>query len=41
MDLSTWVLRQGWAEPKDAEGPLAEAATAAKKERLGLWRDGD
>ena len=41
LDLSTWVLRQGWAEPKNAEAPLAEAATAAKKERLGLWRDGD
>jgi endonuclease YncB( thermonuclease family) len=40
-DLSAWVLRQGWAEPKDAEAPLAEGATAAKKERLGLWRDGD
>ena len=41
IDLSTWTLRQGWAEPKDAnEAPLAEAAAAAKQERLGLWRDG-
>ncbi|HEU4476534.1 MAG TPA: thermonuclease family protein [Methyloceanibacter sp.] len=41
IDLSTWTLRQGWAEPKDAnEAPLAEAVAAAKKERLGLWRDG-
>jgi endonuclease YncB( thermonuclease family) len=41
-DLSTWMVRQGWAEPKDTnEAPLAEAAAAAKQERLGLWRDGD
>jgi endonuclease YncB( thermonuclease family) len=41
-DLSTWMVRQGWAEPKDTrEAPLGEAAAAAKKERLGLWRDSD
>lgn len=41
-DLSTWVLRQGWAEPQDAnEAPLAAAASAARQERLGLWRAGD
>jgi len=40
-DLSVWMVRQGWAEPNDAsEASLAEAAAAAKKERLGLWRDG-
>ena len=41
-DLSTWVLRQGWAEPQDAnEAPLTAAADAARQERLGLWRAGD
>jgi len=38
-DLSTWLARQGWAEPKDANEPaLAEAAQAAKKDKLGLWQ---
>jgi endonuclease YncB( thermonuclease family) len=38
-DLSTWLVRQGWAEPKDAHEPaLAEAAQAAKKDKLGLWQ---
>jgi endonuclease YncB( thermonuclease family) len=38
-DLSTWLVRQGWAEPKDPKEPaLAEAAQAAKQEGLGLWR---
>jgi endonuclease YncB( thermonuclease family) len=36
---STWLVRQGWVEPKDTA--LAEAAKAAKDERLGLWRAGD
>jgi len=35
-------VRQGWAEPKDANEPaLAEAAEAAKDERLGMWRVSD
>jgi endonuclease YncB( thermonuclease family) len=37
-DLSTWLVRQGWATPKGSEAALAKAAEAAKSERLGLWR---
>ena len=37
-DLSTWLVRQGWATPKGNETALAKAAEAAKSERLGLWR---
>ena len=41
-DLSTWMVRQGWAEPKDTnETALAEAAAAAKQDKLGLWRGGE
>jgi endonuclease YncB( thermonuclease family) len=41
-DLSTWLVRQGWATPTDPADPaLAEAAEAAKKEGVGLWRAGD
>lgn len=37
-DLSTWMVRQGWAEPKDANEPaLAQAAAAAKQDKFGLW----
>ena len=38
-DISTWMVRQGWAEPKDTNEPaLVQAAAAAKKDKLGLWR---
>jgi endonuclease YncB( thermonuclease family) len=38
-DLSTWMVRQGWAEPKNSQEPaLAAAEEAAKSERVGLWR---
>lgn len=38
-DLSTWLVRQGWAKPKDPKEPaLAKAAEAAEAERIGLWR---
>ena len=38
-DLSTWMVRNGWADPKDAHDPTLEAAAAAaKQEKLGLWR---
>ncbi len=38
-DLSTWLVRQGWAKPKDTNEPaLAQAAAAAKQDKLGLWR---
>jgi endonuclease YncB( thermonuclease family) len=41
-DLSTWVVRQGWAVPAaPVEPALAEAAEAAKKDGAGLWRAGD
>jgi endonuclease YncB( thermonuclease family) len=39
IDLSTWVVRQGWANPKEGgEKALADAEDAAKKDRIGLWR---
>lgn len=38
-DLATWVVRQGWANPKDTQ-ELAEAETAAKKDKVGIWRGG-
>ena len=41
-DLSTWMVRQGWAKPNDPPEPaLANAARAAKSERIGLWRGGE
>lgn len=41
-DLSTWVVREGWAVPADPPEPaLAKAADAAKKDGAGLWRGGD
>jgi endonuclease YncB( thermonuclease family) len=41
-DLSTWMVRQGWAKPNDVPEPvLADAARAAKSERIGLWRGVD
>ena len=41
QDLSAWLVRQGWATPKDgAEPALGEALKAAKTERLGLWSGG-
>jgi endonuclease YncB( thermonuclease family) len=41
-DLATWMVRQGWATPKAPnEAALAKAATAAKSEKLGLWRSAE
>ncbi len=38
-DLSTWMVAQGWAEPKAlSEQALADAAAAARKKRIGIWR---
>jgi endonuclease YncB( thermonuclease family) len=38
-DLSTWVVREGWANPKDPpEKALADAEDTAKKEKIGIWR---
>jgi endonuclease YncB( thermonuclease family) len=37
-DLSTWLVRQGWAMPKaDTVPALGEALNAAKRDRLGFW----
>jgi endonuclease YncB( thermonuclease family) len=39
-DLSTWMVRQGWAKPNDPPEPaLADAAEAAKSELIGLWHE--
>jgi endonuclease YncB( thermonuclease family) len=39
-DLSTWMVRQGWAKPNDPPEPaLADTAEAAKSERIGLWQE--
>ena len=39
-DLSTWLVRQGWAKPNELPEPaLADAAEAAKSERIGLWQE--
>jgi endonuclease YncB( thermonuclease family) len=42
VDLSVWMVRQGWAKPKpDADKALADAADAAKVAQLGIWRAGE
>jgi len=39
VDLSVWMVRQGWAKPKpDADQTFADAADAAKVARRGIWR---
>ena len=39
QDLSTWLVRRGWATPqRDSEVELAKALDAAKTEKLGLWQ---
>ena len=39
-DLSTWLLRQGWADlSEEADEAHAEAMRAAKKDKLGLWAE--
>jgi len=39
QDLSTWLVRRGWATPQgDSEVELAKAVDAAKSEKLGLWQ---
>jgi endonuclease YncB( thermonuclease family) len=41
QDLSAWLVRQGWALPKqDSEPELAEAMTAARTDGIGLWENG-
>ncbi len=41
-DLATWMVRHGWAEPKQGgERALAEALKAAKDEHAGIWRGGE
>jgi endonuclease YncB( thermonuclease family) len=42
VDLSVWMVRQGWAKPKpEADKALADAAGAARIARLGIWRGGE
>lgn len=42
VDLSAWMVRQGWAKPKpDTDKALADAAKAAKVAQLGIWRGGE
>jgi endonuclease YncB( thermonuclease family) len=39
QDLSTWLVRRGWASPQAASEPeLAKALEAAKTDKLGLWQ---
>ena len=39
QDLSTWLVRRGWATPQgDSEVEFAKALDAAKTEKLGLWQ---
>jgi endonuclease YncB( thermonuclease family) len=39
QDLSTWLVRQGWATPQaGAEPELAKALDAAKSDHRGLWQ---
>lgn len=39
IDLSIWMVTQGWAEPTPPKDPrLADAAQAAQKKKLGIWR---
>src|SRR5262245_17344574 len=39
-DLSTWLVRKGWAKPNDLREPaLADAAEAAQSERIGVWQE--
>lgn len=41
QDLSVWLVRQGWALPKqNSEPELAEAMAAAKTDGIGLWQSG-
>jgi endonuclease YncB( thermonuclease family) len=41
QDLSTWLVRRGWATPQPGTEPaLSEALQAAKTEHLGLWGGG-
>jgi endonuclease YncB( thermonuclease family) len=37
-DLSTWMVAQGWAKPATGEPKLAQAADAARKKKIGVWR---
>ena len=39
QDLSTWLVRLGWATPQgNSEAEFAKALDAAKTEKLGLWQ---
>ena len=38
QDLSSWLVRRGWATPEDGAQEFAKALEAAKTEKLGLWQ---
>jgi endonuclease YncB( thermonuclease family) len=38
QDLSTWLVRRGWATPQVGAEEFAKALDAAKSEKLGLWQ---
>ncbi len=39
IDLSVWMVSQGWVEPAaQADPKLAEAADEARKNKAGIWR---
>lgn len=42
IDLSTWMVRHGWAKPLvDGDRSFAEAVQEAKTTRAGLWRNAE
>jgi endonuclease YncB( thermonuclease family) len=42
IDLSTWMVRRGWAKPLvEGDRSFVEAVQEAKTGRAGLWRDAE
>ena len=42
IDLSTWMVRRGWAKPLvEGDRSFAEAVQEAKTARAGLWRNAE
>jgi endonuclease YncB( thermonuclease family) len=42
IDISTWMVRRGWAKPLvEGDRSFAEAVQEAKTTRAGLWRDAE
>jgi endonuclease YncB( thermonuclease family) len=38
QDLSTWLVRRGWAAPQKGAREFVDALDAAKSEKIGLWQ---